>query len=314
MSRRLSQQQNRRISAQQSRRLHGGEGETGIVVAHYGYEVIVSHGDELLACDWRKHSGDIAVNDRVILHLGDARPVIEAICPRERTLYKWQGRKAKPVVSHIDQLLVCVALEPEFQTALIDRYLIAAREADIAVALLVNKIDLADSAAREALQQRLSPYVALGYPVFYAAVETNDGVTAVSDWLHGKQTVLCGQSGVGKSSLIKQLLPDVDIWIQAISHATGLGRHTTTNLRRYPLDAHTALIDTPGVRGFALTHLSREHILAGYPDIAAYAAQCRFNDCTHRFEPDCAVLAAVENDTLARARYDSLQQLLEECT
>ena len=314
MNRKLSQQQNRRIHAQQTRRVQQGE-HIAIVVAHYGYEVVVSHNGELLACDWRKHSGDIAVNDRVILKdQAGQRPVIEAVCPRERTLSKWQGRKAKPVVSHIDQLLVCVAVEPDFQTALIDRYLIAAREAGIASALFVNKTDLADTEKQAALHVRLAPYHALGYPVFYASVTHGTGMDALTSWLAGKETVLCGQSGVGKSSLIQALVPDADIWIQAISQVTGLGRHTTTNIRRYPLNAHSALVDTPGVRGFALEHLTRDAILAGYPDIAAHAAHCRFNDCTHRFEPDCAVLAALDSHALPRARYDSLMQLLEDRT
>lgn len=321
MSRKLSDRQTRRISAQQERRLgraasagtSGIPADAAIVVAHYGYEVVVSHRGALHACDWRRQSGDLAVNDRVLLaYPPNARPVIEAVYPRARTLYKWQGRKAKPVVSHIDQLLICLALEPDYQTALIDRYLIAAHEAGIGCALLVNKTDLGDSAALDAHHARLAPYRALGYPVYPAAVEKQHGIAPLAEWLHGRQTVLCGQSGVGKSSLIKHLLPDADIWIQSISHATGLGRHTTTNLRRYPVNDTTALIDTPGVRGFALTHLTRAQILAGYPDIAEHAAHCRFNDCTHRFEPGCAVLAALESAPHLRPRYDSLMQLLEE--
>lgn len=313
MSRKLSHQQNRRIRAQHERRLEAADADAAIVVAHLGYEVIVSHHGELHTCDWRKRSNDIAVNDRVLVRHGkDGRPVIEAVYPRENTLYKWQGRKAKPVVSHIDQLLVCIAIEPVFQTALIDRYLIAAREADIHAAILVNKTDLADDAVLETLAAQLAPYRALGHEIFHAAVEKRQGIDALAAWLAGKETVLCGQSGVGKSSLIKQLIPDADIWIQAISQATGLGRHTTTNLRRYPLDEHTALIDTPGVRGFALTHLERDAILAGYPDISAHAAHCRFADCSHHHEPDCAVLAALDNGDIVRARYDSLMQLLDE--
>ncbi|MDO4777012.1 MAG: ribosome small subunit-dependent GTPase A [Cardiobacteriaceae bacterium] len=313
MSGKLSHQQHRRIRAQHERRLEAADADAAIVVAHLGYEVIVSHHGELHACDWRKRSNDIAVNDRVLVRHGkDGRPVIEAVYPRERTLYKWQGRKAKPVVSHIDQLLVCIAIEPAFQTALIDRYLIAAREAGIEAAILVNKTDLADAAARAALDAQLSPYRMLGHSIFYAAVEQRLGLAALEDWLTGRETVLCGQSGVGKSSLIKQLIPDADIWIQAISQATGLGRHTTTNLRRYPLDDATALIDTPGVRGFALTHLEREQILAGYPDITAHAAHCRFADCSHHHEPDCAVQLALANGDIVRARYDSLMQLLDE--
>lgn len=312
MNTKLSRHQNRRISARQTRHLQEDGENAAIVAAHYGYEIIVSHHGRLLACDWRKQSGDIAVGDRVVLNQSSARPVIEAVHPRTRTLYKWQGRKARPVVSHIDRILICTAIEPDFQTALIDRYLTAALDAGIEAAILLNKTDLACAATLAHAETRLAPYRALGHTIFFASIETQRGTAALHEWLHGRQTVLCGQSGVGKSSLIKQLLPDADIWIQALSQATGLGRHTTTNIRRYPIDAHTALIDTPGVRGFALTHLTRAQITAGFPDIAAHAAHCRFNDCTHRFEPDCAVLAALEETPALRPRYDSLMQLLED--
>ena len=146
--------------------------------------------------------------------------------------------------------------------------------------------------------------------MYRASLQENGVPADLAAWLQDKQTILCGQSGVGKSSLIRSLKPDADIWIQAISAATGHGRHTTTNLRRYPLDDATALIDTPGVRGFALEHLDRAQILAACPDIREHASHCRFYDCDHQTAPDCAVLAALERGDIAPARYHNLLQLL----
>ena len=186
-----------------------------------------------------------------------------------------------------------------------------AHYAGIPAAILHNKTDLLDADGIAALEERLAPYRALNIPVYTASLQEDGVPPALAAWLQDKQTILCGQSGVGKSSLIRSLKPDADIWIQAISEATGHGRHTTTNLRRYPLDEATALIDTPGVRGYALEHLDRAQIINACPDIAPHAGQCRFADCDHQTAPDCAVLAALARGDIAPARYHNLLQLLE---
>lgn len=308
----LNKQQRRRIAAQQADKLAEGDAsQSATVVCHLGYQLILEQYGALLTADWRKHSGDIACNDRVLIHrTDDNHAVVEAILPRHNALAKWQGRKAKTIAANLDQLLITIAAEPDWQENLIDRHLIAAHYAGIPVAILHNKTDLLDDAATAALEARLAPYRALGIPVYSASLQKNGVPADLAAWLQDKQTILCGQSGVGKSSLIRSLKPDADIWIQAISAATGHGRHTTTNLRRYPLDDATALIDTPGVRGFALEHLDRAQILAACPDIREHASHCRFHDCDHQTAPDCAVLAALERGDIAPARYHNLLQLL----
>ncbi|PIE82243.1 MAG: ribosome small subunit-dependent GTPase A [Cardiobacteriales bacterium] len=318
MTKKLSKQQQRRIQANQLGKLCDySDDEVALVITHLGFEVLLSHKGQFIAADWRKQTGSIACNDRVLISkIGNDRAIIEAIFPHEKTLYKWSGRKLKPLVSHIDQLLIVIAVKPEWQSNLLDRYLIAAQASDIDVAILCNKLDLADKAITQDIHQRLQPYADLGYPLFYSSLENNIGISELSAWLAGKQTVICGQSGVGKSSLISHLIPDLNIWTQAISAATELGRHTTTNLRRYPYhpSAHQegAIIDTPGVRGFAIPHLSREQIISGFKDISPYTTQCKFNDCSHRHEPQCAVLAALNAKTIYPQRYDSMMQLLDE--
>lgn len=310
----LSKHQKRRIAAQhEEKRAQADIEESALVVAHLGYQIIVQTADNLMAADWRKQTGTVCVNDRVHLsYNNDGSAVVESIYPRGNTLYKWQGRKAKPIASHLDQLLIVIALAPEWQSALIDRYLIAAKEAGINAAILCNKIDLAQNDALETTQKRLSPYQEMGIPCFYASIEQKINTTPLADWINDKQTILAGQSGVGKSSFIQHFIPNADIWIQNLSHATGLGKHTTTNVRRYPLGEQGALIDTPGVRGYAVAHLTKEAILAGFPDIAHYASECKFNDCKHQNEPQCHVNKAIAEGLLSQERLNSLHQLLSE--
>jgi len=312
---RLSKQQQRRIVAQRENRLAAQEAENiATVVCHLGYHLVLEREGVLFAADWRRQSGDVVCNDQVLVKWAGERAVVEAVLPRRHVFCKWQGRGCKTVAANLDQLLMVIAPEPVWQESLVDRHLIAAQQAGIVAAILVNKLDLLEDAGQAELRQRLVPYVALGVPIFYASVAGGAVPPELQQWLQGRQTILCGQSGVGKSSLVCALKPDVDVWVQAISDATGHGRHTTTNLRRYPLDEVSALIDTPGVRGLGLSHLDHDAILRGFPDIAEYVAQCRFADCDHRTGADCAVLAALEQGDIYPARYHSFLQLLDERT
>ena len=312
---RLSKQQQRRIVAQRENRLAAQEaGNVATVVCHLGYHLVLERDGMLFAADWRRQSGDVVCNDQVLVQWAGGRAVVEAVLPRRNVFCKWQGRGCKAVAANLDQLLVVIAVEPAWQENLVDRYLIAARQAGITAAILLNKLDLLEEAGQVALRERLVPYVDLAVLVFYASVADGSLPPELQQWLRGRQTMLCGQSGVGKSSLIRALKPDVDVWVRAISDATGHGRHTTTNLRRYPLDEKSALIDTPGVRGLGLHHLDHEAILRGFPDIAGLVARCRFADCNHRTAPDCAVLAALESGNIHAARYHSFLQLWDERT
>lgn len=314
MASRLSKQQKRRIKRKHANHLEGQNiADAAIVVAHMGYETIIDDHGELIAADWRKSLGDIAVNDRVLVNrsLGE-RAVIEAVFPREHTLYKWHGRKQKAVATHIDQLIVVIAVRPEWQPGLLDRYLIAALQAEVELTIICNKIDLLDDKAYQSWQEALLPYKQMGYNILSVSVAEQHGLDEVAKCLANRQSVICGQSGVGKSSLISALVPDCDIWIQSLSTATDLGRHTTTNSRRYPLAGDGAVIDTPGVRGFAIDHLSAQDIITGFRDIVDFTTQCRFSNCSHRHEPGCAVLEAIANGEIVESRYRSLMQILEE--
>ena len=175
----LNKQQRRRIAAQQADKLAEGDAsQSATVVCHLGYQLILEQYGALLTADWRKHSGDIACNDRVLIHrTDDSHAVVEAILPRHNALAKWQGRKAKTIAANLDQLLITIAAEPLWQENLIDRHLIAAHHAGIPAAILHNKSDLLDAADLALLEERLAPYRALGIPVYRASLQKN-GVPA----------------------------------------------------------------------------------------------------------------------------------------
>lgn len=310
----LSHQQQRRIHNHRQNKLAAGDrADAALVVAHLGYQLIVDDHGEILAADWRQKLGAIAVNDRVLITRDQPQhAIVEGIYPREKTLYKQHAGKLKPVASNIDQLLITFAPVPDWQNALLDRFLVAAHQAHIEPAFFCNKSDLFDAQTFAAAENRLAIYHQLGYRVFYGSIYQKTGLEELTHWLSGRQTVICGQSGVGKSSFIHYLMPDIDVWTQAVSAASGFGQHTTRNARRYPLDAHTAIIDTPGVRGFSLTHLQHSEIVSGFPEIHQYTHECRFNDCSHQHEPDCGVQRALERGDISLERFNSMMQICAE--
>lgn len=305
----LNQKQQRRIAQNRNITLKQAN---AIVVAHLGYSIIVEKEKRLLQCDWRQQLGNIAINDRVLIHEENAQHgIIEAIAPRKNTLYKTQNRQEKPIASHLDQLLIMIAIEPKWQTDLIDRQIIAAQKAEIDCAIFCNKIDLITEKEQHEIQKKLEIYQQLGHKLFFGSIQENQNLTPLKNWLKNKQTIIIGQSGIGKSSLIKSLIPDVDIWIQSISEASGHGKHTTTNLKRYPLN-NGCIIDTPGIRGFSLNHLETKDIHLGFPEILQKSAHCKYHNCQHQNEPNCAVRQALKDGHIEKERYRSLQQLLKE--
>ena len=297
---------NERQRAQIARNRAGAEGEAlGRVISHQGYQLVVAVDEELLLADWRQHLGDIVCNDRVRLSRSGDRAVIEALLPRGKSLHKWQGRgQARPLAANLDQLLLVIAPEPAWQENLLERFLLAALAEDLPLALLVNKCDLPrdDTAARLAAYPQLK--------IFWGSASSGAGLAELGAWLAGKQTLFCGQSGVGKSSLINYFQPEAAAWTQAISELSRLGKHTTTNVRLYRAPGDTTLIDSPGVRGWHIQHYDEALIHRAYADIGAL--HCRFSDCGHGNEPGCAVREALADGRLSPQRFANYQQLLAE--
>ena len=299
---RLNNKQKEIINKNRQKKLNQAElKNSALVIAHLGFKVIVEVQGELIACDFRKNLGEIAVNDRVLLKNG----VIEAIFPRNNTFYKWDGRKKRAVAANLDKMLIVLAYQPEWQNSLIDRYLVAAHNSQIRPAILCNKEDL-----RAEKSPSLALYEQLNIPLFFSQADKGKFSAELLDFLSEGRIYLCGQSGVGKSSLISALLPDAKIWVQKISALSGLGKHTTTNLHLYKYGEKAALIDSPGVRGLALDYLTKTEIWQGFSEIYPHAQNCRFADCKHDNEPDCAIKKALKNGLIAKSRWESLIQLV----
>lgn len=286
------------------------------VQARHGHRLLVITDDHRsLVAVTRGRRGDATVGDRVrIAELGSDQAVIESLLPRANLIQRSDAWRAKPLAANVDQAAIVIAGSPPFSDDLLSRVLIEAESQSVPIAIIVNKVDLRE--ARAAIDDRVSLYRGLGYPVFEcsAGVLGDAGVQRLAAWLDGRTTLLLGQSGMGKSTLVNALVPDAGLRTQAISTALSTGRHTTTFTRLFALPApiHGRLIDSPGFQTFGLEHLSQSQRLHAMPECRALLGQCRFHSCTHRDEPGCALRAAVDEGRVDRRRYALLVKLFEE--
>jgi ribosome biogenesis GTPase len=211
------------------------------------------------------------------------------------------------IAANIDQLVIIQsAAQPSFKRRLVERYLMIARHGGMSPVLVVNKCDLVD---RHMVQSWVEPLEAGGMPVLLTSAVTLAGLDALRCCLCGRISVLAGQSGVGKSSLIRALYPDTTVPIGRVNDVTGKGRHTTTSSRLYMMPDGVMLIDTPGVRELALFEDDAKDASSAFPEIETAAHGCRFRDCSHTHEPDCAVKEAVERGDIHRDRYRNYVRL-----
>jgi len=228
------------------------------------------------------------------------------VLPRRTALYRSNARGgAEPVLANLDWLLVVIAPLPEPDLFVADRYLAAAESAGIEAALVINKADLGVDAALEA---QLHGYALAGYRPITVSAAAGTGLDALAAACGARMGALVGQSGVGKSSLAARLIPEANIAIGALARAQD-GRHTTTASRLYPLAGGGQLADSPGVRDFAPALATLDTRSLGFKEVARRAGGCRFLDCQHLREPDCAVRAAVERGAMHARRYESYRRL-----
>ena len=281
--------------------------ETGMVTAAFGrhYQIEMADG-ELLECVPRGKKSEVACGDRVeIKRTADAQGVIEKILPRKSLLYRSVAHREKLIAANVTQLIVVVASEPSFNDELLARCLLAAQHQQLQTLIVLNKCDLA--AQTEAARAQLSPYRAIGYRVLELSA-IQDAVPLLP-YLQGQRSVLVGQSGMGKSTLINALLPQAQAATREISSVLDSGKHTTTHARLYHLNEDSDLIDCPGVQAFGLHHLDFSDIEAGFPEFAPYRGQCRFYNCHHSHEPDCAIRQAAEEGKIDTRRLKLFQDI-----
>lgn len=283
------------------------------IIAAHGRHYLASTGNELLHCVTRGKKSDVAVGDNVnILPTAKGQAVIESIQERHTLLYRSDQYKSKLLAANVDQLFVVIATEPGFSDDLVSRALVAAEAADIEVHLILNKIDIADRL--EKARQRAGFYASLGYRVHEISATTlpEETVSALSPMIQGRKTILIGQSGMGKSSIVNLLVPDADIATREISTVLNSGKHTTTFTRMYLIDEHTAVIDSPGFQEFGLYHLTEGMLERAFREFRPYLGHCRFYNCHHLTEPGCAILDAVREGRISPMRHELYKQLVHE--
>jgi ribosome biogenesis GTPase / thiamine phosphate phosphatase len=298
------------------------EGEQGMVIEASKGLYRVALKDQIVQCPVRGnlkaietgYTNPVAVGDQVIVrHEGTSGSVIEAVLPRRSVLARpdvFHKHLQQLIVANVDQWLIVLSWrEPLLWLELLDRYLVTAERSQLPVVICLNKVDLVED--REECQAVLQPYEDLGYQLLLTSARTGEGLEALQEILQGQLTVVTGMSGVGKSSLLSAARPGLDLRVGQVSDRSGEGRHTTTQATLIRLDEETAVVDTPGIREFGLSGLPQAELVEFFPEIAALAGACRFKDCRHLDEPDCAVRTEVQAGTVAASRYHSYRKIYE---
>lgn len=230
------------------------------------------------------------------------------------------SKQSHIIAANVDQaLLVITVVKPETSTTFIDRFLASAEAYRVPVILVFNKTDLLNEEERRYQEMMINLYETIGYECHAISAIEGDGVEALKERLTGKITLLSGNSGVGKSTLINRILPHANLRTAEISDAHNTGMHTTTFSEMIPLSGYSEifgqsgfLIDTPGIKGFGTFDMEREELTSYFKEIFEFSKQCRFSNCTHTHEPGCAVLKAVEDHYIAQSRYQSYLSMLED--
>lgn len=260
----------------------------------------------------------VAVGDGVsIIPNDDGTAFIKAIDPRRNYIIRRASNLSKEahiIAANVDQAMLVVSLvHPETSTTFIDRFLATAEAYRVPAILVINKVDLmSDSDLSEYLDAVENLYRTIGYSVIKVSAKTGEGIDALSAALAGQITLFSGNSGVGKSSLINNLIPGLNLRTANISSSHDTGMHTTTFSEMFPLSGGGYLIDTPGVKGFGTIDFDRREVAHFFPEIFRCSADCRYGDCTHTHEPGCAVRQAIDNHLISQSRYASYLSILDD--
>ena len=325
--RRLSEQQKARIAGIQEKRRQRAEAEAEQILGapveatQQAGRIVVRHGRNLLIRPQqggavrgmlRANLGEVVCGDRVVWQpTGDNAGIVVAVKPRTSALTRPGASGAeKAIAANITQLVVVLAPQPEPTGYLVDQYLVAAERIGINALICLNKSDLQDQAGRSEFRAQFAHYEPLGYPVIQISAKTEHGLKPLQRRLRGQTSILVGQSGVGKSSLVNALIPCETVREGGLSDATGLGRHTTSAATLYDLESGGELIDSPGVRSFRLGPLTREQLERGFREFLPLIGQCRFHNCVHLAEPGCAIRAAMEAGNILPQRLESYQHMV----
>lgn len=326
--RRLSKQQLARISENQRKEL-GQEGFAsddaqtslekcnGRVISHYGQHLDVESlldGEEgrLIRCTQRSNLPKLVTGDLVVWSDDGADGGVILALGQRRNCF---GRPSadgqfRAMAANIDSVLVVFASSPTPHVSLIDRYLVAIEQLQLNAVLVLNKLDLLKQEEMSELDNILSLYESIGYPLYKVSAHDGRGMDELEQALATQTTILVGQSGVGKSSLLNKLSKGELTEVAPLSEAWEQGTHTTTTSSLYHMPGFD-LIDSPGIREFGLGHINKQQVFEGFIEFRPFAGSCKFRDCSHRTEPGCAIQAALENGQINAERVESYFRIIE---
>lgn len=326
--RKLTHQQQQRIRQQQRQQLAAprqealptdnlGPPREGVVITRFSRRADIlpvdfEPGALPHRCHIRANCTDLVTGDRVIWRQGEPG-VVEQSLPRYSQMSRPDSKgNLRPVAANIDRIGVVIAAEPLPHDNLIDRYLVAAEHQGIPPFLILNKADLAAATDAARLKERLSLFEGLGYTVLPVSAATGEGMAALRDTISPWTTVLVGQSGVGKSSLINLLHPEAEAAVGELSRLAVKGKHTTTAATLYALPSGGRLIDSPGIREFGLWHLDARGVAEGFIEFRPFIGGCKFRDCLHLSETDCAIVRAAGEGRIQPRRLASYRHIIAE--
>ncbi|HSQ81726.1 MAG TPA: ribosome small subunit-dependent GTPase A [Casimicrobiaceae bacterium] len=279
-----------------------------VVAAHRRHYLVEVDGGELVECVLKGRKMTLACGDRVDVERAVTGSAIVEVLPRGNVFYRSDAFREKLIAANVTQVLGVVAPDVPVDEHLLNRWIIAAETAQCRFVLVVNKADLPDS---DAFAARFAPYATLGYPVL--RVSATQDVAALRPWIARQHSVVIGQSGMGKSTLINALLPETRARVGEISQALRSGRHTTSSTALYRLAGDDGwIVDSPGMTVFGLAHCTPSAIEHAFVELRELAGECRFRDCRHDTEPGCVVQAAVRAGRIAPQRVELLRTLLRE--
>jgi ribosome biogenesis GTPase len=277
---------------------------TGQVIAAFSRRFIVATDSGELPCQVKGRHLRVVCGDQVEIRRDHDAGVIEAVLPRASLLYRSDAFKTKAIAANVTQLAVVVAARPSFSLEVVQRCILAAEDQGIASLLILNKADLPETPAA---LERLRPLTEIGYPL--VTLSALSDVAPLRPALHRHTTLLIGQSGMGKSTLINALFPGAGVVTAEYSEALDSGRHTTTHARLHRLDAESAVIDSPGLQEFALQHMDANALAHAFVEFRPFLGQCRFRDCQHEHEPGCRLIEAATAGEISPARLQLFQTL-----